>query len=216
MIKRRLIILGGGDFARELLWMASDIPEEERDWSLFGVLDDSPEAAAQRLQSSGVGLPVLGSIREYQPAMDDAFLCAIGSPKAKLEVCELIRERGGEFITFVAKSVARAASAQIGAGSILCHFARVSVDVTVGEFVTINVFSSIGHDAVLEDGCTISGHCDVTGHAHLERGVFLGSHASVLPSVRVGEFATVGAGSVAARRVQANQTVVGVPAKVLW
>jgi acetyltransferase-like isoleucine patch superfamily enzyme len=45
--------------------------------------------------------------------------------------------------------------------------------------------------------------------------VFLGSHATIMPGVRVGEFSVVGAGSVAIRGVKAGQTVIGVPAKVL-
>jgi acetyltransferase-like isoleucine patch superfamily enzyme len=55
----------------------------------------------------------------------------------------------------------------------------------------------------------------VTGHAVLERGVFLGSHASITPGVRVGAFAVVGAGSVAFRNVRSGQTLLGVPGKSL-
>ena len=66
---------------------------------------------------------------------------------------------------------------------------------------------------MIGDGCTLSGHADVTGNATLGEGVFLGSHASVLPSAKVGDYAVVGAGSVVLRRVRAHSTVVGVPAK---
>ena len=57
---------------------------------------------------------------------------------------------------------------------------------------------------------------DVTGHAILEKGVFLGSHASITPGVRVGEFAVVGAGSVAFRNDRAGQTLLGVPWKITF
>lgn len=98
----------------------------------------------------------------------------------------------------------------------MARLSMLTVDIAIGDFVTINAYSSCGHDAVLEDGCTLSGHCDVTGHAHLEQGVFLGSHAAVMPGVHVGEFATVAAGSVAFRNVKARQTVIGVPAKAIF
>lgn len=93
--------------------------------------------------------------------------------------------------------------------------AGLTVDVTVGNFVTINRFSSAGHDVVIGDGCTLSCYCDVTGYARLGRGVFLGSHASVLPGVCIGDFAVIGAGSVVLRQVSPGKTVFGVPAKVL-
>jgi serine acetyltransferase len=71
----------------------------------------------------------------------------------------------------------------------------------------------VGHDAVIGDGCTISGHCDVTGFASLGEGVFMGTHASVLPRAVVGDSAVIGAGSVVLKKVQPNTTVFGVPAK---
>ena len=65
------------------------------------------------------------------------------------------------------------------------------------------------------DGCTLSPHCDLTGRVQLGKGVFLGTHAVVLPGGRVGEFATVGAGSVVLQKVRPHTTVIGVPAKLL-
>jgi len=59
----------------------------------------------------------------------------------------------------------------------------------------------------------LSSHSDVTGYAQLGTGVFLGSHAAVLPRVRIGNYATVGAGSVVIHHVKTETTVMGVPAK---
>jgi sugar O-acyltransferase (sialic acid O-acetyltransferase NeuD family) len=152
-------------------------------------------------------VPVLGSIADYQPADGDRLTCAIGAPRAKLRVCEELRARGARFADIVHPSAVMHGSSTTGAGLILRHFSGISVNCTVGDFVTINSSAGLGHDAVVGDGCTLSAHADVMGGACLERGALLGSHAAVLPGATVGEFATVGAGSVVLRRVKGGTTV---------
>jgi sugar O-acyltransferase (sialic acid O-acetyltransferase NeuD family) len=215
-MKRRLVVVGAGDFARELLWACSDLPLEQREWQDICFVDDNLEGARERLQRYQLSFPVIATTCEFSPSEDDVLICAIGDPRSKLNACERLQARGGSFTNVIHPSVAVGPGAMLGNGVIVTRFSGVGVDVHIGNFVTINSYSGCGHDAVLEDGCTVSAHCDITGHAHLERGVFLGSHAAVMPGVRVGAFATVAAGSVAFRNVKAGETVIGVPAKAIF
>lgn len=208
---RRLLLVGGGGFARELLWIARLVPLAQRDWEPAGYLDDNVDEAAAR--SVQVDVPFLGTIRDHRPASDELFIPAVGNPAAKLALCEQLAARGGEFATVLHPLATVGPGSSVGRGVVLAQFATVSVDASIGDFVMMNFASTVGHDAVVGDGCTISSFCDVTGRSHLGRGVFLGSHASVHPGVHVGAFATVGAGSAAMRRVPEGATVIGVPAK---
>jgi acetyltransferase-like isoleucine patch superfamily enzyme len=63
--------------------------------------------------------------------------------------------------------------------------------------VTISAHAFIGGNAILEDLCTIH------------------PHAVVLPRVRIGKGAVVGAGSVVIKDVAPYTTVFGSPAKVI-
>lgn len=210
----RLILLGAGDFAREVIWLVSEMATTP-DWEFGGLLDDDRERAAQILSSNGFGQRVLGTIDNYIPQQDDRFVCTIGNPKAKLAVSERIAARDGKFVNLIHPSAAIGPGCILGSGIIVCRSAVITTNVVIGNHVHINLAATCGHDAVIGDGCTLSAHCDVTGHATLERGVFLGSHASVTPGVRVGEYAVVGAGSVAFRNVGGGQTLLGVPGKSL-
>ena len=210
----RLIIIGAGDFGREVLWTCSEIPNTDRVWqTVAGFLDDDVEGSSARMASYGVDVPVIATIRDYIPKPYDHFICAIGDPKAKLAVCELLRGRAAQFTNIIHPSVKVMSRTILGRGVLLCYHSWIGPDVHIGDFVTINSASSCGHAVVVEDGCTISAHCDSTGHGHLERGVFLGTHAAVLPRIRVGAFAKIAAGSVAFRNVKPGDVVVGVPAK---
>lgn len=72
--------------------------------------------------------------------------------------------------------------------------------------------SNTAHDTEFGDYCQISGSCEINGNAVLEEGVFLGSHATVLPNARIGAWAFVGAGSVVLRQVKKGAKVFGNPA----
>ena len=101
----------------------------------------------------------------------------------------------------------------MGTGCVICPGAVLTTDIRLGDFVMVNVCSSIGHDVRVGDWTTLSAHCDVTGGVEVGRGVFLGSHASVIPGKKVGDWAVIGAGSTAFWNVPASATIVGVPAE---
>ena len=211
---QRLILLGAGDFAREVIWLISEMAETP-DWNLGGLLDDNPERATSILRSNGFEHRVLGKIVDYVPQPHDCFVCGIGNPKLKLAVTKRIAERGGRFVNLIHPTAAIGPGCRLGSGIIICRSVVVTTNVAIGDHVHINLAATCGHDAVIGEGSTLSGHCDVTGHAVLDKGVFLGSHASITPGVRVGEFAVVGAGTVAFRNVPSGQTLLGVPGKSL-
>lgn len=212
-VTQKLIIIGAGNFGRELLGWIEDIHTNE--YEVYGFIDDGGKESQERLEKFGIEIPVLGTIKEYQPQDGEVFICTIANPKIKLEICLELQRKGAKFINVIHPTAIIGKRSQLGIGVILSPYAVVSNDSIIGDFVIVNMFSSIGHDAIVEMGCTLSSHCDVTGYAHLQKGVMMGSHASVLPNVSVGEFAFIGAGSIAIKEVQSDRTVFGVPAKYI-
>jgi sugar O-acyltransferase (sialic acid O-acetyltransferase NeuD family) len=206
---KRLLIVGAGGFGREVLAWALAVPPGARDWDIGGFLDANPRA----LDAHPCGFRVLGDPASYEPGAGDVFVPAIADPAIKLRLCRGLRARGATFTTLVHPSVIVGPGCRLGIGVVLCPRVVLTTNVTLGDFVTINVGSACGHDTVLGDGITISSFADVTGAVRLGEGVFLGSHAVVFPRIEVGEFAIIGAGSTVLRKVPARVTVMGVPAK---
>ena len=205
----RLLIVGAGGFGREVLAWARDAFTGDPDRVIGGFLDDNPKA----LDGFLCDLSVLGSPLDFPLSEEDQLICAIGSPAMRLDLCSVLRDRGARFATLIHPTAVVGTHCEVGEGSILCPGAVLTTNVRLGRLVILNVHATVGHDSILEDGCTLSAHADVTGCCRLGRGVLLGSHAVTLPGARVGDFATVGAGSVVLKIVEERTTVMGVPAR---
>jgi sugar O-acyltransferase (sialic acid O-acetyltransferase NeuD family) len=206
---KKLLIIGGGGFGREVLCWALDMEPHQDEWKIGGFLDDNPAA----LDGFGFSYPIVGAPANYVPSSDDVFICAIGAPAIKMRICNKFEKMGARFISLIHPTATVGRNNNIGYGCILCPHSCITTNVTLGNFVTLNLYSCVGHEAIVGEGTTLSAHCDVTGNTRLGKGIFLGSHAAVLPGASVGDHAVVGAGSVVLRKVKPGATVMGVPAR---
>ena len=76
--------------------------------------------------------------------------------------------------------------------------------------IRIGDHSIIGHDSKLITHCPIK-----SGYVIIEKYVFVGANAIVLPNVRIGEGAIIGAGSVVTRDIPPYSIAAGVPARII-
>jgi len=201
------VLVGGGAFARELVgWLRLDQPSAV----VRGYLGAHEEPGMARYS-----LPWLGTVEQYTPAPTDRLLMAIGDPAAKRQVVETLAQRRAEFASFTHSSAVIHPGAVLGRGVVVCPNGVVSADADVGDFVCINLASTVGHDVVLGAFSTLSAHVDLTGRVQVGQGVFFGSGARAVPDVRIGANARVGAGATVMRTVADGSTVYAPPAKRL-
>jgi sugar O-acyltransferase (sialic acid O-acetyltransferase NeuD family) len=208
MSHQNLIILGASKFGREVYTWAEQAIHDGKPWKIKGFLDDRPGI----LREFHYGAPILGTVEDYEPAASDAFLCAVGEPRMKQHYCSLLEQKGATFATLIHPTALMGHDVRIGAGCILGPFTQLSCDLRLGRHVAFGTHSNTAHDTRIGDYSQISGSCEINGNAILEEGVFLGSHATILPNARVGAWAYVGAGSVVLKRVRPGVKVFGNPA----
>ncbi len=183
-------------------------------WSIQGFYDDVRPPAGTALHS----LPYLGTAADLNAATTPLHVAvAVGSSRGRGAVVARLTSPLLSFPTLIHPNVACAPYQQlrIGAGCIISQGCILTCDITLGRHVLLNLGCTVGHDAVLDDFCSLMPHANVGGAAHLAAGVYLGTNATVLNQIRVGAGTTVGAGAVAVRDLPANCTAVGVPARVI-
>ena len=211
MMTKRLILVGCGAFARELINWVDDLVDVGRSIPVTGFLDDNPGA----LSGFSYSVPCISSIQSYIPEDGDKLLMAVGDPKAKKKLYSDLKEKGASFAQLIHPSAVIARTAKLGEGVVVCPQAFVSADAIVGEVCAINGNASVGHDVKLGGFSTLSAHVDLTGWVQVDECVFFGSGALVLPKVKIGAGARIGAGAVVMRYVPADGVVYAPPSKRL-
>jgi acetyltransferase-like isoleucine patch superfamily enzyme len=92
-------------------------------------------------------------------------------------------------------------------------YSNISNDCSIEDYVTIQGFVAIGHDSFVGKWSHINAYSFMGGYAVLEEEVCLNTRATILPNVKVGNNAIIGAGSIVLKNVKENTTVFGNPAK---
>ena len=209
---KNLIIIGAGGFGREVLAIALDIQEQKKDtpWRVKGFITDIPGDFHEK---DTLGYTILGDIKNHIVSSDNVYAFAIANISFKMKTTRDFLSQGAEFVTLIHPTAVIGRTVEIGIGSIISPRVTVTANVSVGSFVRIGGGTSVGHDVNIGDYSTISGTCGINGYAKIGKGAFLASHVVICPHAEVGNFASVGAGSVVLRKVKDDTHVFGVPAK---
>lgn len=207
---KNLIILGIGDFARELFWHIQDSIGYGTEFVLKGYLEYKYET--KEIDKSKLQLPVIGTFEDYEIQEDDVFTCAICTPKIRKAVINQILDKGGEFISIIHKQSIQHGTASLGKGIVLCPFSYVNDHAKVGDYVMINNMSGLGHDVELGDYSCLMGHVELCGYVKVGNAVYFGGGSRVLPHGKIGDEAYIGSGSIVLKKVKAYDRVFGNPA----
>ena len=91
----------------------------------------------------------------------------------------------------------------------------MSIIYHLNNFSILNTSSTIDHECIIGTGVHVMGSAALAGDITVENYVSVGTNATILPSLLIGEHAQIGAGSVVLKNVAKQSVMVGVPAVLL-
>lgn len=209
---KHLYIIGARGCGREVYSFFLECKNSMKDVECKGYLDDKKDA----LDGFEGYPPIISSVEEYEPQVDDVFICALGDPKWVKHYTQIIESKGGEFISIISPIASIGRNTKIGKGCIVHGWTAISSDISIGNHVYVGVFSNLGHDVKIGDYCHIGAYSFFGGASAIGDCVTIHPRANILPHKNVGDNAIVGAASVVIKNVKPNTTVFGVPAKEIY
>ena len=202
-----LIIIGGGGFAKEVIWLANDCNRKVR-----GVLDDSVETHNTQLQ----GVKVLGDVSSWVNYKDCDFIIAIGSPRTRLKVLGRMLTFGKpDFATLIHPSVRLSNTVRIGKGSIICAGSILTADINLGKHNILNLNVTVGHECEFADYVTLAPMVAVSGNVKLESLVEVGTGAVIRQGLTLNYGSMLGMGAILTKNIPERMIYAGNPAKKL-
>jgi sugar O-acyltransferase (sialic acid O-acetyltransferase NeuD family) len=204
-----LAIVGAGGLGKETVVLINQINAVIPQWDIIGFFDDGvPPGTAV------AGMQVLGKIlelNEYKHKL--AVVVAVGNPGVKKKLVSAISNPNVFYPNLIHPVATLGENIKTGSGCIIAAGCRLTTDITLNDFVLLNLNTTIGHDVTIGSFSSIMPGVHLSGYVTLGESVLIGTGASVLQHITIHDEAIVGAGAVVTRSVEKGKTVAGVPAR---
>jgi sugar O-acyltransferase (sialic acid O-acetyltransferase NeuD family) len=203
--------VGAGGFAREVLEIFKGQNTKSKTWDIVGFVDEDESLHGSIMN----GYPVLGGLEWLAQHNSNNFgcVCAIGVCDARKLVVQKLQTIGVSFYNAIHPSVVMSEFVELGQDVIICAGSVLTVNIKIGDHVHINLNSTVGHDTVIGNYCSINPAVAINGNNCLGEGVYVGTGAKFIQEVSVGDWSTIGAGAVVVKDIPERVVAVGVPAK---
>jgi sugar O-acyltransferase (sialic acid O-acetyltransferase NeuD family) len=201
--RRPIKIIGCGAHGRVVADIARAAGEP-----VSGFIDDNPGSASAFLKAEG-------PIRKVIPQVvaTHRLVVAIGDAAARRAFGELVLAASGELVALVHPSAVIAPDVKIGQGTVVMAGAIINTGTMIGRFAIINSGAIVDHDNIIEDNVQIAPGCNLAGRVTCRRDSFIGTGATIIPRIVIGEGAYVAAGATVIRPVKPHTLVAGCPAR---
>lgn len=209
-----LILTGAGGCMRELLWQIEELNKIQDTWNVIGYVDISDQygdvCVGDRIY------PYLGTDQFLLDQTEDTNVAiCVGSSALRKKIAEnLMVNPHLKFPNMILSDTRICADAKMGQGVIISMDCRVSTNVSMGDFVFLNMGSVVCHDGKLGDYVTLSPDVRLAGNVTVGNESELGMGTRVIQGKTIGRQVITGAGSVVVRDLPDDCTAVGVPAQV--
>lgn len=204
---KRICIIGSGGFAKEVYWLLIEAGYENN-------IECFIEPEEYWKEGDVLGLPVKKQ-KEFNPEIHSAIL-GIGDPKIRHKVVYEQLPKETEYPIIIHPSVKTSKWNNIARGSVITAGNIITCDVTIGEFATINLSCTIGHDTVIGKFFTCNPGANISGNCTIGDFVSIGTNAALRQGLTIANNVSIGMGAIVVKSLAEKGTYIGNPAKFLF
>ncbi len=203
---KRLIVLGAGGHAREVLWTANRTQTN----TVIYFFDETITA-----QKTLYNLPIVNDLSEViEPDSSIRLISGVGNNQLRLRWAQKF-SNNYVFTNIIDPSSIINSNIHMGEGNLIMAGCIISDHVTIGNHTILHFKNVITHDCIIEDYCFVGPGCNLAGNVHIDTGAHLGAGVTIIPNCKIGKWSILGAGSVVTSDIPAYCLALGVPAKVI-
>ena len=205
-----LVIIGAGDFGREIANVVERINAVEGEWNLLGFVDDNSDIQGNFID----GYKVLGNVNWLNSYSNEIYaICSLGVAKTRKKVISRVTNLNVKYASLVDPDARLYKDAIIGEGSIICGGSIAAINTSIGKHVIVNLNCTLGHDDIIGDYSVVNPGVNISGKVEIGECVDLGTGSRIIQGHKITEDTIIGAGAVVLKDIDEAGTYVGVPAK---
>jgi sugar O-acyltransferase (sialic acid O-acetyltransferase NeuD family) len=206
-----VIIYGAGGLGREVYDTLLLLNLKEEVYNVLGFIDDGVE---KNILVNG--LPVLGGADALEELQGEiGIILAVANPSIRKQLHKNHKARF-KFPNIIHPAAIISKYSSIGEAILIQAFCIVAANAKVGDGVMMNAHSGVGHDAQVDDYCSIMSFCDLAGNSKLGTLSFVGTGAKVIPGISIAAESYLCAGAVVFKNVENKSKLLGNPAKIIF
>lgn len=202
-----IVIVGANGCAKEILFLLEENNKIEEEWNILGFVDCEKEQTNLKYPILGDDDWLMKQTREL------AVVIAVGSPILKKKLYEMYSTFSNLYFPTIISKHALVGPCHFGKGCVVCNNCTLTVDVSLGNFVTVNIGTTICHESSIGDYTTLAPGVNVSGNVDIGNNCDIGVGSKIIQNISIGNDVVVGAGTVVIRNVNDKCTVVGDPAR---
>jgi sugar O-acyltransferase (sialic acid O-acetyltransferase NeuD family) len=205
-----VIILGAAGLAKEFYYYVKRAKPQIEDFFFVNDIDDGQT----ELEIDGTIFPV---IKNWEFPKKYPFIVAVGNPKIKkilvqkalncdLFACDTIVDPSA--IVLMDKK-------NLGKGGMIAPGCVVTSNIIFGDYVTLNLNTTVGHDTKIGDYCTTNPGVHISGQIDIGESNEFGTGCIIRDRLSIGSNKTFGAQTAVVKNILGNneETYIGIPAK---
>lgn len=205
----RLVIIGGGDFAKQVL----SIMHNQDKYTVVGFYDDFTDAVDFDT------IPILGKLDKIESDFNankfDFIFFAVGYNRLQYKKSLIERFNFIPLATIIHPTAFIERDAEVGPGCLIYPFAYVGPRVQLNKCVVVNVYSYLPHDNRVGTCTFLSGGINIGGKVNIGECCFIGIGVTTNDSLDIGDNIFLGSNTLVLKSISQSGTYVGSPARMI-